>query len=397
MYELPKTNKSIFRDAKGFERSKQILEALGNPQNAHKAIHVAGTSGKGSVCYQIDAILRAHGKKTGLMVSPHVYDIRERIQINGKLLSKKKFLDLTNRLLVELDNFSPSYFEALTCLGFLASAKEQLDYLVVETGFGGLWDTTNTITRNDKVCVINQIGYDHTAILGDTLEKIAVQKAGIIRKRSNIVYLNQDENVNHVIENHARKQHAKVIKVEKDDSYQKTNASLALSTVELLARRDGWKLNIKLAEQAITTVFIPGRYEKLIYKNYTVILDGAHNPQKLSALVQRLAEDDLIPATFILAMGERKDWQACLEILKPIATRIIATEFFTEASDTPHRALSSTELAQACEKIGVTALAQPNPKSALKRALTFNEPIVVTGSFYLLGEVDIVNTPNEHV
>ncbi len=395
MYELPKTNKSIFRDAKGFERSQRILEALGNPQNTHKAIHVAGTSGKGSVCYQIEAILQAHGKKTALMVSPHVYDIRERIQINGSLIGKDTFLRLTNTLLQKLEHFAPSYFEALTCLGFLASAEENIDYLVVETGFGGLWDTTNTITRKDKVCAINQIGYDHTAILGDTLEKIAFQKAGIIQKNGNLIYLNQEAGVNRVVETYAKKQHATVTTVDKNDSYQKTNKSLSLSTAKLLAQRDGWKFDIHLATRAVDEVFIPGRYEKMTHQDHTVVLDGAHNPQKLQALVDRLAHDNLLPATFILAMGERKDWRTCLEILKPAAKRIIATEFFTETSATPHRALSSAQLAEACKEIGITTSNHVAPGDALGAALSFNEPIIVTGSFYLLGEMSLDNTSNK--
>lgn len=397
MYELPKTSKRIFRDAKGFERSQRILEALGNPQNTHNAIHVAGTSGKGSVCYQIDVILRAHGKKTALLVSPHVYDIRERIQINGNLIHKDTFLRLTNTLLQKLGHFAPSYFEALTCLGFLASAEEDLDYVVVETGFGGLWDTTNTITREDKICVIGQIGYDHTAILGDTLEKIALQKAGIIQKQSSVIYLCQDEKVNRVTGNYAKKQHARVINVENEDSYQKTNESLALSAAKLLAQRDGWKFDMNLATRAVNEVFIPGRYEKLMYKDHTVVLDGAHNPQKLQALVDRLAHDNLLPATFILAMGERKDWRSCLELLKPAACQIIATEFFTDASDTPHRALATVKLIEACKKIGIPASSQPTVQEALDIALTFDKPIIVTGSFYLLGEIDTGSTSNKDV
>jgi dihydrofolate synthase/folylpolyglutamate synthase len=137
---------------------------------------VAGTSGKGTICYLIDDILRAHGKRTGLMVSPHVYDIRERIQIDGQVISEKSFAEVLRRVLEKVSGFSPSYFETLTLMGFLAFSETKLDYIVIETGMGGRLDATNVITGPKKICVLGQIGLDHTEALGNTLAKIATRK-----------------------------------------------------------------------------------------------------------------------------------------------------------------------------------------------------------------------------
>jgi len=388
MYELPKTSKAVFRDAKGFERSKVLLEKLGSPQNTHTVIHVAGTSGKGTVCYLIDAMLRAHGKRTGLMVSPHVYDIRERIQLNGQLISEKKFLQLTNEMLGIIGDDSPSYFEALTCLGFMATAEEKLDYLVVEVGFGGLWDTTNTIARQDKLSVISSIGLDHTAIFGATIEKIALQKAGIIQKHGDVVLIDQGTTAKNVIVEYAKHQGADIEVAERFEDYQSCNDSLATSTVKHVAQRDGWDYKQQQTQDVVDKIFIPGRFEKRHLKDHLVILDGAHNPQKLSALLGRVHSEKIDPLTVVFAIGERKDWRECLEVLKPFAKRIIATEFFTTQSDVPHHAVKAPEIVKVCKELGIEAEAHKKPSEALHIATKHPEPILCTGSFYLLTDLD---------
>jgi len=388
MYDLPKTSKAIFRDEKGFERSKEIMATLGNPQNTHKAIHVAGTSGKGSICYLVDSILRAHGKKTGMMVSPHVYDIRERIQINGQLVDKEKFATFANLMLSKLENFHPSYFEALTSLGFLITAQENIDYMIVETGFGGLWDTTNTISRDDKLSVISKIGYDHTAILGDSIEEIAAQKAGIVQKDSQVVVIDQSKEALDVINSYARTQNASIHVVPELSDYQSTNISLAKSVVKKLAEQDEWQFEEKLADAAISKTFIPGRFEKKQLEKHVIILDGAHNPQKLEALCKRLEAENISPVTFIFAIGARKDWKHCLKIIEPYSKRVISTEFFTDQSDVPHQAISAKEITEYCTQIDLPSYAHSKPVDAIKKALSYTESIVVTGSFYLIPEIN---------
>src|SRR3989344_5192458 len=162
----------------GFNRAKQLLSLLGNPQNKLKTIHVAGTSGKGSTAMALSHILVAHGFKVGLTVSPHVYDIRERCQINNRAITTKKFQTYLSQILPVIEKLKkrtkvPTYFEALVALAFVAFAAEEVDYAIVETGMGGLLDATNTVDRDDKLCLLTKIGYDHTQILGNSLEEIA--------------------------------------------------------------------------------------------------------------------------------------------------------------------------------------------------------------------------------
>lgn len=366
------------------------MNALGNPQNAHPAIHIAGTSGKGTICYLVDAILRAHTKHCGLLQSPHVYDIRERIQINGQLISERKFVQY---LLVVLEvfrkeNITLSYRDILTAMGFVAFGKSQLDYAVVEVGFGGRLDKTNVITRKDKLSVLGQIGYDHTDVLGDTLQEIAAEKSGIVQDHNRVIALRQDPEVVAQYEATFREKHASVEWVEQADNYQKTNDAMAIKICQTLADRDGWQLDLQRTREVLETVFIPGRYEKREYKDHFIVLDGAHNPQKLTALAQRLVHENRTPVTCILSLKHSKDLKNCLLALKPAVKRIIATEYFTKIKRAPYRPIPAKELVIACQELGIEAVAQSSPSLALSRAATFSEPIVATGSFYILSEID---------
>lgn len=366
------------------------MELFGNPQNVHPTVHVAGTSGKGTICYLVDAILRAHSKRTGMTQSPHVYDIRERIMVNGQLLSEHRFLEVFNRVLARTNevDFKISYFEMLTTMAFVEFGASRLDYTVIETGMGGRLDATNTMHNPKKVCVLGQIGFDHTEALGNTLEKIAVEKAGIVQPGSHVVALRQSEAVNAVFEARCQEQNATLEWIEQGQDYQQTNDMIAARVCAILAERDGWKLDSELATATLEQVFIPGRFEKRRYRDHLIILDGAHNPQKLAALAGRLQREQKIPATFIVSLGERKDVTACLESLKPVAKRIIATEYFTKEQDIPKRPTPVEDVATACRALGIEAEAQRSPDRALIEASRWPEPIVATGSFYLLTEID---------
>lgn len=322
------------------------------------------------------------------MVSPHVYDVRERVQINGQLISKKQFVSNLSYILRILAEQRPSYFEVLTCLGFYTAAQNDLDYQVVEVGFGGRWDTTNTISRPDKLSVIGQIGLDHTAILGPTVEAITHQKAGIIKAGNQVVALRQTPEVNQIIEAAATNVGAPLHWVETQPDYQQSNDAMAITIVKALADRDNWQFNDETAQKALQRIFIPGRYEKRSIQDRLIILDGAHNPQKLAALASRLQREQTAPCTIILAIGERKDWLSCLKQLQPVAARIIASEFFSQDSDLPHRAVPAGELAAAAKQLGIPAEIASHPATALHQALHYPNPIVATGSFYLLSEVD---------
>lgn len=389
VHEIPKTNRLVFNDDETIAKNFKIMELLGNPQNSHPAIHVAGTSGKGTICYLIDGILRAHSKRTGMTQSPHVYDIRERIQINGQLVSEKHFTRALSTVLGRLHegSISASYFETLIAMGFHLFSKVPLDYMVIETGFGGRLDATN-VMKERKVCVLGQIGFDHTEALGNTLEKIAGEKAGIVQEGSIVVALRQSEEVNQVFEERCNKMNAQLTWVEQTGDYQRTNDALARTACELVSKRDGWRIDNSLVDAVLQQVFIPGRFEKRHYNEHLLILDGAHNPQKLSAFANRIKRENKAPLTIILALGEHKNLKNCLEALKPITQRIIATEYFTKQQDIPVHPQSATDIAKMCEEIGIEVLVHTSPKNALDKAASFAEPIAATGSFYLLSEID---------
>lgn len=370
-----------------------MLAAFNNPQNTHKTIHVAGTSGKGTICYFIDAILRAHGKRSALLVSPHVYDLRERIQINGQFIPEKVFLQHLNQLLPLLSSHQqteglPAYFTIMTMLGFIATADFPLDYVVVETGMGGRLDPTNVI-QNEKYCVLGQIGLDHTEVLGTTFEQIAAEKAGIMQPGSGITALGQKQSVNEVFEQIAKKQTAKLSWVESSGDYEIDDYLLAVDAVRNVAARDGWHFNEELVRAAVDDLFIPGRYEQRNIHNRPVILDGAHNPQKLAALSSRILREEKAPCTVILALGDHKDFRGSLAELKKITSTLICTEFFTHEPRPPKRAIPAQKLADTAKELGFLNIkVVASPVEALHQAARNQETIVVTGSFYLLGEID---------
>ncbi len=377
-----------------FERSKRLLAQLGNPQNAHKTIHVAGTSGKGTVCYMIDAILRAHNQKTGLLVSPHVYDIRERVQINNQYAPEKSYIKAAHTVITHAREMAqygdaPSYYEVMAAIGFVLTAQQPLKYVVVETGLGGRYDLSNTIKNSGKYCVLTQIGLDHTQILGTTYEQIAREKAEILYHNSEVTALWQKNSVNDVFIHKAEQCHAHISWVKPYGNYEVDDLLLALDATRNIAQSDGWNFDEEVAREAASRVYIPGRFEKRSLADHTVVLDGAHNPQKLAALADRLNRDSLAPCTFVFAIGENQDIKKSLLALQTACKRLIVCEFFLEHPHIRRRALKAATVQLMAHELGFTDVeVVESPKVALQRALVYPESITVTGSFYLLGEVD---------
>lgn len=375
-------------------RSKLLLERLGNPQNTHKTIHVAGTSGKGTVCYMIDAILRAHNKQTSLLVSPHVYDIRERVQINNQYAPEKKYIDAANLVIRQAKEMSnsgdaPSYFEVMTAIGFLLSSQKSLDYIVVETGMGGKYDLSNTIYGKPKYCVLTQIGLDHTRLLGTTYEQIALEKSEIMQSGSGVTALEQKDTVNKVFMRTAEKYGLEISWVKPYGQYEVDDLLIALDATRNIASRDSWQFNEEIASEAAQKIYIPGRFEKRSIGDHLVILDGAHNPQKLAALSDRLQREELSPATFLIALGEHSDVEKSLIEIREACKLLIICEFFLEHKSIPRHALSSEVIYETAKKLNFSDIQiVKSPLAALNTALEFSEIVVVTGSFYLLGEVD---------
>jgi dihydrofolate synthase/folylpolyglutamate synthase len=287
------------------------LERLGHPERNLKFFHVAGTNGKGSVCAFLDSILRKGGYKTALFTSPHLVRINERIRLDGEDISDEEFACYLERVM-EAAEEPLSFFEYLFLMAILYFSEKNADYCILETGLGGTYDSTNVVTS--EISLITSIGLDHTSILGNTLEKIAAEKAGIIKSGKPIVYFEQSPSVDEVIENKARENQSKIIKLSKDDIkiYEKHKKCIAFLMESMYHRCDDLRLtsparyqlwNADLAIHAVKEVLAdlpdsviregiadmkwPARMEEI---EPHVILDGAHNPHAIRAWIETVSE-----------------------------------------------------------------------------------------------------------
>lgn len=376
----------------------KLAALFDNPQDKLRVIHVAGTSGKTSTSYYATALLQAAGKKTGLTVSPHMVALNDRVQIDGKPLDQATFLaDLGEYIeRVRRTDLRPTYYELMMVFAYYEFAKYSVDYAVIEVGLGGLLDGSNIVTRADKTCVITDIGLDHTAVLGDTIAAIAAQKAGIIHEGNDVFCYRQTPEAAAVIAQVTTEKQAKLYEL--DDAavasdlaflpeYQKRNFGLAEAVVRHVLARDASGAIADEQRQAAAKIHVPGRMEHITKDGKTIVLDGAHNPQKLTAFAQSF--DQQFPGTkptvligFVaskeLALPENA------RILSPIAARIIVTGFDAEQC-LPHAALSPEQVAAAFAAQGLETEVIPNPQKALAALLADeNQTAVITGSLYLV-------------
>ncbi len=399
-YELPRTSKGIFKGEAGLENMRRILGEFDNPQDDYLTVHIAGTSGKGTTAKLITDMLVLSGKIVGTIMSPHVYDLRERFLVNGNIVNKSEVVKALSQLRVkslELNahDIYPSYFEATLLLAYLVFRNHRLDYLVVETGFGGLLDGTNLISRQDKVAVITQIGLDHTEILGDSLEEITNQKAGIITSNIEAIALDQIPEVNSVISEAAEAKQATLHFVKPaqqaknnprlSGKHQASNIALAKKASEVLAQRDGWKIADNIFEKAMDSFSLPGRFEFKQLNDKEIILDGAHNTQKLEALVSTVKQ--LYPGQkFCVVFGSARNrhWLEFLEILRPITHEFIFTTYSARKSDIKRAAQDFT--GTTVEGVKTTVINDP---AAVVKYMSESKSSawLVTGSFYVVSEI----------
>lgn len=408
---IPKTSQQTFPGESGLKRAKYFLHLLGDPQEKLKTIHVAGTSGKGSTCYLISSLLAGQGFKVGLHQSPHLLDVTERFQIGNINISKGELADYLNKIIPIIDKVEKTprglltYFEILVGLAYLIFYEKKVDYAVMETGLGGWYDGTNVVFRSDKLAVLTRIGLDHTDILGKTIEKIALQKAMIINEKSQAISIYQEPEVEDVIKKIAEKKQAKIYFVRRgrvsrsdvlnrlnlEGEYQKENAGLALAVTNYLSKRDGFIVDQEKIKKVFETAYFPGRFDirKIVHK--TVIFDGAHNPQKMEAftgsLIKKYPDRKF---SFLLAFKKGKDYQDMLKIIVPWADSIILTSFFTENQDMINASENPIEIEKYCRgrvfrPLDVRIIS--DLKNAWKMILKEKEPVVVTGSLYLIGEI----------
>lgn len=381
------------------ERMWPLLQAVGNPHERLRAVHIAGTSGKTSTAYYISSLLVAAGKRVGLTVSPHVDSLTERLQIDGSPISDERFCEYLEEFLplVEESGLNPSYFELLIVFVFWVADKLDLDYLVVETGMGGLLDATNVLQNKNKLCVITDIGLDHTHILGNTLSAIAGQKAGIIHEHNRVFMYRQSPEVVESVRKRVEEKQARLDILEEAElranttlslsglaPFQARNWLLAEEVCRFMADRDGF--NFIHVNTVDTTV--PGRIEqRRLADGSLLVMDGAHNQQKMHAFVSGF--QSLFPgnkALIMLALKEGKDYESVLAEIKPIAGHVILTTFNT-SQDLPAVSNDPRELLRVCHELEISAEVIDDNGKALQSLHESNEPIkVMTGSFYLLSQ-----------
>jgi dihydrofolate synthase / folylpolyglutamate synthase len=398
----------------GLENTFKLAARAGNPQDRLRFIHVAGTNGKGSTCAMLESIYRAAGLRTGLFTSPHLVSFRERIQVNRQLIPESDVIRLVEELREQGSEFrlqaasgpakagTPNpdvrltFFEFVTVMALRYFAEQQCDLVIWETGLGGRLDATNIVTP--LASVITNIAFDHQQWLGDTLEKIAAEKAGIIKPGVPVVTATDDPSALAVIEWTAQERQAplsKVCSVEKISAalfrgaatlplpgdHQRINAALALATVEALQKQI--PVNNPSIRAGLATVQWPGRMQLVVRPSGPkILLDGAHNVAGAEVLRRTLAQQ-FGGGQFTLVLGvlRDKDWRHICETLAPPAGRILTVPVASE------RTADARELAAACRVVNASAGVEAcdSLAGALKQ-VTGDELVVVTGSLYLVGE-----------
>lgn len=425
-HSIPK-NQNRFPGDLGLYRQAKILDLLDNPQNKIKSIHLAGTSGKGSTAFYLSSLLINHGFKVGLTLSPHLFDVRERFQINNQLISKKEFIDYLNQLIPIIEKIkstnlgAPTFFEILIALSFYIFYQKKVDYMVVETGLGGTFDGTNTITSSDQVVIITKLGLDHTAILGPNLTAIAAQKAGIIHPKNPVFSTYQHPHAKKVLDRISQKNQSQITYISPKTNfknikyqdqtisydfsfkdlniphlqlntiglYQIENSALSLSVLKFLSIRDNFNLDIGQIKNTFNTTHFFGRVDIQKIDKQTIIFDGAHNPQKMRSFVSSLKK--AYPGqkfVFILAFKKRHDFPKMIKSIIPVAEKIILTSFKVKFQDMDQISQSAESIISLFEKIKFHQYkVVSSPKNALIAAQKTNQTIVVTGSLYLLPKI----------
>ncbi len=440
------TREALFVGEIGLKRAKHFMKLLGNPQNQIEVIHVAGTSGKGSTAHLTSRLLQSQGFRVGLSISPHIFDIRERIQIDNQLPSEKLLLKYFNQILPVIQKMEtcryggPTYFEILVGLAYHIFAQEKMDYAVIETGLGGRLDGTNTVSSKNKICLLTKIGLDHTEILGNTIAEITKEKVGIIGKQNIVISNWQSVISNRIIVTKCKEKNAVLyfIKPEKNyklssstktttvfdfkfnfnqnkkgawhqlpttaffwchfekiklgliGAHQIENCCLALACLSILADRDKFKIDESKMRSALQKISIPGRLEIRKVGNKFLIIDGAHNLQKMTAFVTSLKI--IFPQQkfdFILAFKKGKDFQKMSRLILPIANHVFLTGFSTSNQDGPWNSIASAEIAKHFkkEKFANFSIVKNNQKEIHSIIKQSKKSVVLTGSLYLIGSV----------
>lgn len=392
---------NLSRHAYTLEHVKRFMDFLGKPQDKLEVIHVAGTSGKTSTCYYLASLLAQTGKKVGLSVSPHVDALNERVQINLTPLPEAQFCAEFGSFLdrVQQSGITLSRFELLAAFAYWEFARQKVDYVVIEVGMGGTLDATNTVENPRKVCIITDIGFDHQEVLGDTLSEIAGNKAGIIGLHNKVFCYDQGGVVTEVIRGRAQHQQADLHSIAQESAdefkhlplFQQRNFGLARAAVAEVLSRDGVEQLGDGALRRAASVHIPARMEQFTIGGKTIILDGAHNAQKMHALRDSLRAqfpDQPIAALVAFKAKQTARIEQATEVLTKIASHIIVTSYGKPTPVEPYG--EDPELVAAlCKVHGFWQIETvADPVRAFRQLLARPESILlITGSFYLFNDI----------
>jgi dihydrofolate synthase/folylpolyglutamate synthase len=392
----------------GLERTEALLAELDFPHRRLAAIHVAGTNGKGSVVATCEALLRERGFKVGRYTSPHLIDFRERITVNGRPISEADVLEFLERWIPEAEKMGATFFEVTTALAFDWLARQQVDFAVVETGLGGRLDSTNVLTP--RVAAVTSIGMDHTDLLGDTLEAIAGEKAGIFKRGVPAVIGEPAPGIRHLLAARAkdvgaapvitlgdefgvtdievsasktsftlrRGQDERAISTPLIGEHQARNTAIAIATVQALGKN-----HLPVENQiskALAGVFLPGRFQR----QGKFIFDVAHNPDGARTIADTIrAVNPPRPLAAMVAVLSDKDWRGIVRELARVVDRFL----FTYAPSAPaERRWDPAEALSFAVAQGLKAELEPDMDAALLRGLKDSGTLLITGSFHTVGD-----------
>ena len=364
---------------------RAVLRALGRPEHAYPSIIVAGTNGKGSTSATLASILTASGYKTGLYTSPHLVELRERWMINGRMIEPALLESSIEKLRAASDRIAitPTYFEALTLIAFIAFRDAKCEVVVLEVGMGGRLDATNIV--RPIASLITPIGLDHTEFLGNTLRKVAAEKAGVIHRGSVVLTTNTDPVALDVIRRRAGKFGNRFVSVDDEHptrlpgQFQRRNVALAVRAANELRPRLS-RITPQSIERGVAETRWRGRLERLEVAGKSIWIDGLHNAHAARAVAPYIDENVPRPRLLLFGIMSDKDVAAVTEILFPRFESVITTEPYVP------RSANAEELASIARRMSIEAEAEPVPARALERAMRSRyRNIFIGGSLYLAG------------
>jgi len=394
-----------------------LCDALENPQHKFKSIHIAGTNGKGSTSHMLAAILQSAGYKTGLYTSPHLYDFRERIKVNGKMVEQEFVIDFTQRIQPLIDELEPSFFEITVAMAFEYFAQQQVDIAIIETGLGGRLDSTNVI--DPELSIITNIGWDHMQLLGNTLQEIAKEKAGIIKTGvpvvigelqeetkdvftktatevsapiffSDLFYVDEfyfERGLLVVIVKNIRKDEKQLYELDLPGLYQTKNIITVLEAVDWLNIAN-WHISEEAVKTGLRNVKkltgLHGRWE-VIKHTPKIVLDVAHNVDGMKMVVEQLEFETYRHLHIIIGMVKDKEVEAVLKLLPHHAS------YYFAKAQIP-TALQEKKPKKKARKIGLNGNAFPEVNTALQEVLTHakdDDLVLICGSVFLVAEVKV--------